>query len=121
MGLKSDRASDLPFETQKSFQNDQISLSDSSPRRHTNFRLRAAAPHIVTKHWRRRRRLSAQCGKRVKHALKCSDNLRGSRGASSVCMGKQCESVFPRHCDLGQKNHYQLADLVMYPSTKMGG
>jgi len=101
MGSKSVHFSDLPFETQNQFQNDQFSHSNSSPRRHTNFRLRAAAPHIVAKHRRRRRRLSARCGNRVKPALKFSDNLRGSRGVFAICMGKQCENVF-RHYDLGR-------------------
>jgi len=79
MGLNSDYVLDQPFKTQNRFQNDQISLSNSSSsRRHTNFRLRAAAPQIVAKHRRRRRRLSSQEGKGVKQALKISDNLRGS-------------------------------------------
>jgi len=60
MGLNSDYFLDQPFKTQNQFQNDQISLSNSSPRRHTNIRLRAAAPQIVAKHRRRRRRLSSQ-------------------------------------------------------------
>jgi len=55
-----------------------MSLSNFSPRRHTNFRLHAAAPQIVAKLLRRRRRLSGQAGKGVKEALKFSDNLRGS-------------------------------------------
>jgi len=49
MGLKSDHFSDQPFKPQNEFQNDQISLSNSSPRRHTNFRMRTAAPQIVAK------------------------------------------------------------------------
>jgi len=101
MGLNSEVFLDQPFKTQNRFQNDQISLSNSSPRRHTNFRLRAAAPQIVAKYRRRRRRLSAQGGKKVKQALNFSDKLRGSCGVFAVCMGKQCKSVF-RHCDLGR-------------------
>ena len=62
MGLNSDYVLDQPFKTQNRFQNDQISLSNFSSRRHTNFRLRAAAPQIVAKHRRRRRRLSARVG-----------------------------------------------------------
>jgi hypothetical protein len=64
--------------TQNQFQNDQISLSDFSPRRHTYVRLRAAAPQIVAKYRRRRRRLSGQAGKWVTHGLMFCDNLRGS-------------------------------------------
>ena len=78
MGLRAVDFLDQPFKTQNQFQNDQISLSNSSPRRHTNFRLRAAAQQIVAKYRRRRRRLSAQCGKGVKQAVNFSDNLRGS-------------------------------------------
>jgi len=65
MGLNFDDFLDQPFKTQNEFQNDQIRLSNSSPRRHTKFRLSAAAPQIVAKHRRRRRRLSGQAGKRV--------------------------------------------------------
>jgi hypothetical protein len=43
MGLNFVYFLDQPFKTRNQFQNDQISLSDSSPRRHTNLRLRAAA------------------------------------------------------------------------------
>jgi len=70
MGLTTDYFLDQPFKTQNHFQNDQISVSNSSPRRHTNFRLRAAAPQIVAKLRRRRRRLSGQAGNSVKRALK---------------------------------------------------
>jgi hypothetical protein len=69
---------DQPFKTQSHFQNDQISLSNSSPRRRTNLRLRAAAPQIVAKHRRRRRRISSLGEEAVSHALKFSNNLRGS-------------------------------------------
>ena len=41
MGLNSDYFLDQLFKTQNQFQNDQISLSHSSPRRHTNLRLRS--------------------------------------------------------------------------------
>jgi hypothetical protein len=78
MSLNLDRFLDHPFKTQNQFQNDQISLSNFSPRRHTNFRLCAAAPQIVLKHRRRRRRLFAPGGKGVKQGLMFSDNLRGS-------------------------------------------
>jgi len=43
MGLKFDYFLDQHFKTRNHFQNDQFSLSNSSPRRHTNIRLRAAA------------------------------------------------------------------------------
>jgi len=66
MGLKSNHFSDQPFKTQNEFQNDQISLSNSSPRLHTDFRLRTAAPQIVAKLRRRRRRVSSPGGKNVK-------------------------------------------------------
>jgi hypothetical protein len=52
MGLNSDEFLDQPFKTQNEFQNDQISLSNSSPLRHTHCRLRAAVPQIVAKHRR---------------------------------------------------------------------
>jgi len=65
MGLNSDEFQDQPFKTQNEFQNDPTSLSNSSPRRHTHFRLRAAVPQIVAKHRRWRRRHSGQAGKRI--------------------------------------------------------
>ena len=43
MGLNFDCFLDQPFRTQILFQNDQVSLPNSSPRRHTIFCLRAAA------------------------------------------------------------------------------
>jgi len=60
MGLKSDHFLDQPFKTKNQFQNDEISVSKSSPRRHTIFLLSAAAPQIVAKHRRRPQRLSSQ-------------------------------------------------------------
>ena len=42
MGLNFEYVSDQPFKTQTHFQIDQISLSNSSPRRHTNLSLCAA-------------------------------------------------------------------------------
>jgi hypothetical protein len=69
---------DQPFKKPERIQNYQISVSNSSPRRHTHFRLRATAPQIVTKHRRRRRRLFGQSGSAVKQGLMFSDNLRGT-------------------------------------------
>jgi hypothetical protein len=65
MGLNSDEFLHQPFTTQNEFQNDQISLSNSPPRRHTYFRLRAAVPQIVAKHRRWRRRHSSQAGNKI--------------------------------------------------------
>jgi len=64
MGFKTEDFLDQHFKTQNHFRNDQFSLSNSGPCRHTNFRLRAATPQIVAKHRRRRRQLSTQCGNR---------------------------------------------------------
>jgi len=63
MGLNFDYVLDQPFKTQNHFQNDQFIHSNSSPRRHTTLRLRAAALLQCGKFRLRRRRLSAQCGK----------------------------------------------------------
>jgi len=68
----SDDSLDQPFKIQSHFQNEPIGLSNACPRRHTNFRLRAAAPQIVAE------QLSGQAEKWVKQALMFSDNLRGS-------------------------------------------
>jgi hypothetical protein len=65
VGLDSDYVLDQPFKTQNQLHSDQLSLSKSSPRRHTNIRLRAAALQIVTELRRRRRRLFAQGGETI--------------------------------------------------------
>jgi hypothetical protein len=78
MGLNTDNFLDQPVKTQSHFKNDPISLSHSTPRYHTNIRLRAAAPQIVAKHRRQQRRFSSKGGKWVRQALKFSENLRRS-------------------------------------------
>ena len=57
---------DQPFKTRNQFQNDQISLSIPSPRRHTNLPTRGDAPLWCGKPRRRRRRLSSQGEKKYK-------------------------------------------------------
>jgi hypothetical protein len=44
MGLNLDGFLDQPFKTRNQFQNDQICLSNSSPRRHAKFPVRGPAP-----------------------------------------------------------------------------
>jgi len=90
MGLNADYVLHQPFKTHDQIQNDQSSFTNFPLRRHSNLHLRAAAPQIVAKHRRRRRRLSTQCGKGVKLGLMFCDNL---RGRFSVYMGKQCNRV----------------------------